>query len=323
MRAIQFVAPGRPEFVDVPIPAAGPGCALVRPLLLSLCGSDVRSAYYAPADDYPQPVGRGGHEVIARVETLDAATDGIAVGDLVLALVPGDTGMAEYFCTANDNLLPLPAGLPPEQLLMAQQLGTVIHACKRLPNLVGRDVAVIGQGSAGLFFDAMLRRMGAARIMAIDVVEARVAVAAEFGATHLLNSLEVEPVAAIEAITAGRMADLVVEAVGEPDSINLMPKLVREGGYLLSFGILRGPHVIAFDYFSLFRKKCLLTSSDGTITEAGRTSTRMALDLIASGQIGVGSLLTHRFPFSRVEQAYELARSRADGVIKIVIDMLA
>jgi len=323
MRAIQFVAPGRSEFVDVPIPETSPSCALVRPLLLSLCGSDVRSAYYAPADEYPQPVGRGGHEVIARVETLDGATEGVAVGDLVLALVPGDEGMAEYFCTHTANLLPLPAGRPPEQLLMAQQLGTVIHACKRLPNVVGRDVAVIGQGSAGLFFNAMLRRMGAARIIAMDVVEARVAAAAEFGATHALNNSKVDPIVAIDAITAGRMADIVVEAVGEPDTINLMPKLVREEGHLLSFGIPRGPHVFAFDYFSLFRKKCLLTSSDGTIREAGRTSTRMALDLIASGQIDVRPMLTHRIKFSRVEQAYELARSRADGVIKIVIDMLA
>ena len=323
MRAIQLVSPGRPEFVNVPIPVAGPGCALVRPQILSLCGSDVRSAYYAPDGEYPQPVGRGGHEVIARVERLNAAPDGVAAGDLVLALVPGDEGMAEYFCTAAENLLPLPAGRPPEQLLMAQQLGTVLHACKRLPNVVGRDVAVIGQGSAGLFFNAMLRRLGAARIIAMDVVEARVAAASEFGATHALDISEEEPIAAIEAITAGRMADLVVEAVGEPETINLMPNLVREGGHLLSFGIPRGPHAFSFDYFSLFRKKCLLTSSDGTIKEAGRSSTRMALDLVATGQIDVRPMLTHRLPFSHVQEAYELARSRADGVIKIVVDMLA
>ena len=323
MLAIQITAPGRPEFVEVPIPGLRSGSAVVRPLLLSLCGSDVRAVYYAPEEEYPHPVGSGGHEVIARVEALDGTVPGVAVGDVVMALVPGDAGMSEYFTTATDNLLPLPGGCPLEHLLMAQQLGTVIHACTRLPNVVGRDTVVIGQGSAGLFFDSMLRRLGAGRVVALDVIGERVAAAHVFGATSSVDIREVDPVVAVAEITGGQMADLVVEAVGEPETVNLMPRLVKVGGHLMAFGIPRGPHAFTFDYFGLFRKKCHLTSSDGTIEEPGRRSTRMALDLIAQGQIDVAPMLTHRLPFSRVQEAYELARSREDGVIKIVIEMPA
>jgi threonine dehydrogenase-like Zn-dependent dehydrogenase len=291
--------------------------------MLSICGSDVRAVYHAPREEYPLPVGRGGHEVIALVEDVRGPAEGVACGDLVMALVPGDAGMAEHFCTPADNLLPLPEGAPPEELLMAQQLGTVIHACKRLQNVVGADVVVIGQGSAGLFFDAMLRRLGARRVVAVDVVRARLDAAAHFGATHAINARLVDPQGAISGITARRMADLVVEAAGEPETINLMPRLVRENGALLSFGIPRGPHSFEFDYFSLFRKKCVLTSSDGAILEAGRASTRMALELVARREIDVRPMLTHRLPFSRVQEAYELARSRADGAIKIIVDMPA
>ncbi len=323
MRAIQIVAPGRPEFVEVPVPTLRPGHGLVRPLLLSLCGSDVRSVYYAPEDEYPLAVGRGGHEVIAQVEALAGSPPGVGVGDSVMALVPGDAGMSERFVTATDNLLALPADCPREHLLMAQQLGTVIFACRRLPNVVGMDTVVIGQGSAGLFFDAMLRRLGAERVVALDVIEQRVAAGLKLGATHALNIHGVDPISAVADITGGRMADLVIEAVGEPETINLMPHLVRKGGHLMSFGVPRGPHVFPFDYFSLFRKTCHFTSSDGTIEEPGRRSTRMALDLIAKGEIDVTPMLTHRLSFARVKEAYELARSREDGVIKIVIDMVA
>lgn len=323
MRAIQITAPGRTEFVETPLPELRPGFALVRPMLLSLCGSDVRSVYYSPEEEYPHPVGRGGHEVIGLVEALNGTAPGVEVGDHVLALVPGDAGMSEYFTTALDNLLPLPDGSPLEHLLMAQQLGTVIHACRGLPNVVGKDTVVIGQGSAGLFFDAMLRRLGAARVVALDVIDERVSTAPKFGATDALNIRQLDPQPVVAEITGGTMADLVVEAVGEPETINLMPRLVREGGHLMSFGIPRGPHAFTFDYYELFRKKCLLTSSGGTMQEPGRKSTRLALDLIARGQIDVGPVLTHRLPVSRVREAYELARSREDGVIKIVIDMWA
>jgi threonine dehydrogenase-like Zn-dependent dehydrogenase len=148
-----------------------------------------------------------------------------------------------------------------------------------------------------------------------------VTVAPKFGATEALNTAEIDPVGAVADITDGRMADLVVEAVGEPETINLMPKLVRERGLLMSFGVPRGPHAFEFDYFSLYRQKCHLISEGGTIGEPGRRSPRMALQLIARGDIDVSPMITHHIPFGRVHSAYELARSREDGVIKIVIDM--
>jgi threonine dehydrogenase-like Zn-dependent dehydrogenase len=101
-----------------------------------------------------------------------------------------------------------------------------------------------------------------------------------------------------------------------------MPRLVEEGGNLMSLGIVRRTHAFRFDCYSRFRKKWHLTSSDGTIEEPGRRSTCMALNLIAQREIDVAPMLTRRLPFSRVEEAHELARSRQDGAILIVIDTL-
>jgi len=240
---------------------------------------------------------------------------------LALTLVHGDRGMSEYVRSESENVIPIPDGVPLEHLLMAQQLGTVIYSSKRLPNMLGKDVVVIGQGSAGLFFDTVLHRMGAKRVIAVDVKAARCAAAWKFGATHVINSSERDPVEAVTEITGGRMADLVVEAVGEHETINLMGRLVMERGTVLSFGIPRGDRVFEFDYWSLFRKYCHLITSSGAINDPGRESFRMALKMIADGDVDVSPMMTHRFAFEDVLDAYELARTRADGVIKIIVEM--
>jgi len=321
MRAVQLVAPGKVQFVDAPKPTLKPGYALVRTKLLSLCGSDVHSAFYEHAEAYPQKPGITGHEMIGVVEAVDAPGYGLKAGDVALTLSPYQEAMAEYYLAPAEDVLLLPNSARAwEQFLMAQQLGTVIYACKRIPNLMGKDVAVIGQGSAGLFFDAMCRRMGAERVIGLDVMPARVDAALRFGATHTVNNGQEDPVKAVERITDGRLADIVIEAAGEVETINLTAHLVKQGGHLLFFGVPRAYH-FTFDFWTLFRKYCYTTSSGASAFEPGRRSFRMALELIGAGVIDVSSMITHHFPFERVAEAYELAKTRQDGVIKIVIAM--
>ena len=320
MRAVQIVAPGKAEFVEAPRPTLKPGYALVRTMLLSLCGSDVHLLHYAPPKEYPFAVGTTGHEMIGVVEAVDAPESPIKVGDVALTLAPYQEAMAEYLLASAEDVLVLPSGKPIEHLLMAQQLGTVIYACKRLPNVMGKDAVVIGQGSAGLFFDAMLRRMGAERVIGLDVKEARVAAGLKLGATHTVNNSQADALQAVEEITDGKLADVVIEAAGEVDAINLTPQLVKVGGHLLFFGVPRARD-FEFDFWTLFRKYCYTTTSGASAFEPGRKSFRMALDLIAQGEIDVSPMLTHRFPFERVLEAYELARTRDDRVIKVVIEM--
>jgi threonine dehydrogenase-like Zn-dependent dehydrogenase len=320
MRAVQVVAPGKAEFVEAPAPALKPGCALVRTMLLSLCGSDVHSLHYLPEDTYPLAVGTVGHEMVGVVEAVDAPGSHVKVGDVALTLAPSQQAMAEYFVAPVEDVLVLPDGWSLEYLLMAQQLGTVIYACKRLPNVMGKDAVVIGQGSAGLHFDAMLRRMGAERVIGLDVKETRVAAGLQFGATHTVNSARTDALQAVEEITQGRLADLVVEAAGEVETINLAARLCKTGGHLLYFGVPRA-YSFDFDFWTLFRKYCHVTSSGESASEPGRKSFKMAIELIASGQIDVSPMLTHRLPFDQVLYAYRLARTREDGVIKVVIEM--
>ena len=320
MRAAQIVSQGETKIISTRKLDLLPGHAVIRPMILSVCGSDLHRLYCLPEEDYPLEPGTSGHEMIGIVETVDAPGSEIRTGDVVLALAPNDNAMAEFFLAAREDVLPIPEGSDIECMLMAQQLGTVIHACKRLPNLIGKDAAVIGQGSSGLFFDFMLRRLGARRVIGLDLESARVLAAKKFGATHGVQVSSTDAYEAVMEITAGRLVDLVVEAAGESDAINLAPKLVKVDGQLLFFGVPR-LRTFSFDFYTFFRKYCHTNSISGTAKEPGRVSVRSALNIIAGGEVDVRPMITHRFPFEQVSEAYELASTRTDGVIKVIIEM--
>jgi threonine dehydrogenase-like Zn-dependent dehydrogenase len=320
MKAVQVVARGKAKFVEAPVPAVKPGHVLVRTRRLSLCGSDIQMLHYAADSAYPFPPGTTGHEMVGFVEELDAPGSSLQVGDAVLALAPGHRAMAEYYLAPVEHVIPLPNGMRLELLLQAQQFGTVLFACQRLPNVIAKTIVVIGQGSAGLFYDYQLRRMGAKQVIAMDIDARRLERSKIFLATHTVHNTTVDPVSAVRQITGGELADIVVEAAGEVASINLAIDLVRPNGDILFFGYPRG-QTIQFDFDNLFHKCCHAHTIVGSSVEANQISTRIALDFITSGQIDVGQLITHRVQFADVIDAYELHRTRADGCLKIVIEM--
>jgi threonine dehydrogenase-like Zn-dependent dehydrogenase len=293
----------------------------VRTLLVSLCGSDVHMLNHMPDEWYPGPVGTTGHEVVGLVE--DVAGPGensLKPGTRALVIVPYHQGMTELYLAPLEYVLPLPPGKPLEHLLMGQQLGTVIYSCRRLPNVVGKEVVVIGQGSAGLFWDFMLRRLGARTVIGLDRQAARTAAGLRFGATYTVQNDRGQALQAVSDLTHGGLADVVIEAAGDVDAINLAAHLMKPGGHIHFFGIPRGS-VIEFDFRTFFSKYGNTSSQSGTAFEPGHTSTRLALDMIAQGVVDVSPMLTHRFPFSRVMDGYTLARTLDDGVIKTVIEM--
>ncbi len=320
MKSVQVVARGKAEFIEVEKPAVQPGCVLVRTSHLSLCGSDIQMLHHAADDSYPFPPGTSGHEMVGMIEAVGDANSPFSVGDRVLSLAPGHRAMCEYYVAPLSDVVPLPDGMPIDILLQAQQLGTVLYASQRLPNLVGKNVVVIGQGSAGLWFDFHLRRMGAKQVVAIDLEPFRLERSIPFGATHVVNNSRADPVDAVQEIFGGELADVVVEAAGEVDSINLAVDLVRKFGEILYFGYPRA-QVFPFHFDSLFHKCCRATTIVGAACEHNQESTRIAIQLIASGAADAGSLITHQVEFDDVIDAYEMHRTRADGAVKIVIAM--
>lgn len=320
MKAVQIVSRGQPQFVDAPKPQLEDGHALIKTRYLSLCGSDIRYIYHHLEERYPTAPGTTGHEVVGIIEAISPNNAGFQVGDKVLALAPNHQAMAEYYLAPIEYLLKLDDNIPLEHQVQAQQFGTVLYSAKQLPDIQGKTVAVIGQGSAGLWFNYILRDLGAEKIIALDLKAYRLQLSQHYGATHRLHNADMDPTEAIQSINHGELADVVVEVAGETSSIALAVDIVKDSGFILYFGVPRF-ETLDFPFLKYFYKCITAKTSVHATREVGHTSTQKALDLITSGAVDVTPMITHTFPFSDVMQAYELHRLQDEGAVKIVIDM--
>ena len=159
---------------EIAVPVPEPGKVLVKSTLASICGSDLHIVYMGwNVHEFPLEHGAPGHEGVG--EVVDGGGTEFSPGDLVLTVpnIWGSKTFAGYQLIEPHFLLKLPNDIPEAHLLMAQQLGTVVFGCRRLPSLIGQTVVVLGQGSVGLFHDFMLRRLGAHRIIGIEPVAER------------------------------------------------------------------------------------------------------------------------------------------------------
>jgi threonine dehydrogenase-like Zn-dependent dehydrogenase len=320
MQASQIEAPGKVRFIEAPEPEPGTGQVVIRTALLAVCGSDIHQVYYDNPSAYPKAVGSSGHEMVGYVHKIGPGVSGLKEGDATLTLGPRHNAMSTFYLADRGDVYKLPSEKSMEELLMAQQLGTVIYACKRLPNMIGRTAVIVGQGSAGLFFNAYLKRLGVEKIIVMDIVDARVRAAKGFGASDAFNNAKEDPIEKISELTGGAMADLVVEAAGEEETINLVPNLVREKGILYFFGVPRS-RTFRFDFTAFYRRYAQTYTSGAAMNQKDKDFFDTALKLIAEGEIDVKGMLTHRFPFSELPKAYDIAKTREDGVIKALITM--
>ena len=118
-------------------------------------------------------------------------------------------------------------------------------------------------------------------------------------------------------MTGGRMADLVVEAVGHVEqAFNLCVELCRDSGRMLYFGV-PPERLNDVAFHSAFRKSLTIYTS---VPADLRPSVEIAMRLIRQGRIDPLPLITHRFPFANVQGAFETYRDRRDGALKVMID---
>ena len=302
----------------VPVPDPEPGKVLVRTRLASICGSDLHIVYMGwNAHEFPLPHGYPGHEGLG--EVVDGGDTGFAPGDLVLTApnIWSSRTFAGYQLIEPHFLLKLPRDVPEKHLLMAQQLGTVVFGCRRLPSLIGQTVVVVGQGSVGLFHDFMLRRLGAHRIIGIEPVPERLAAGRAMGLDEAVDVSGRRATEAVMDLTGGEGADLVIEAVGSVETLNQTLQLAKPLGRIAVFGLPPTMEPVPFDWDTFFRKRLDMHTVFGAQDEPGLPAFQIAVDYIARGDIDMAPFVTHTFPIDRVQEAFDLAHSKEDGALKV------
>lgn len=303
---------------EIRIPAMEPDMALVKTTLASICGSDLHIAYMGwNVSELPMPHGYPGHEGVG--EIVDPGDSDFSHGDRVLTApaIWVAKCFAGYQLINPRYLLKLPDGIPDSHLLMAQQLGTVVFACRKLPNLLGKTVVVIGQGSVGLFHDFMLKRLGAHRIIAIEPVAERLNAGKTLGVDEFVDVTGKRATDAVMDLTNGQGGDVVIEAVGSVETLNQAMSLASPLAKVAIFGLPPTMDRVPFDWDTFFRKRLHLYSVFGGQDELGLPAFKLAVDFIANGAIDMSPFVTHQLPIHQVQEAFELANSKQDGALKV------
>lgn len=323
MLAGKLVARRQIELVEIEeprLPSAGvsPGQIIFQPEMTCLCGSDLPffdGDFEGHPIVYPQPVGMSLHEMVGTV--IETNGERWKPGVRVLAVPVGQLGLFERFVLSEDRVVALDPRLPDELAMLAQPFGTVVHALKKLPNMIDRDVAVLGQGPIGQMFVSGLRNMGARRIIGIDPLESRLKISHTMGATDTICAQGADAVEQVREILNGELPEIVIEAVGhQAQALNDAIELTRPFGQILFFGV--PPHSIdgVKLHAALFKNLVITTS----IHPDFERTFPLAMQWIAEGRVNLRPLITHRFPLSQIQQAYDTFRDRIDGAQKVLVE---
>jgi len=336
MKAGRFKGPRKVEIIDVPIPELGENQVQIKLEVACLCGSDspmfisdyvalkaqgIRAndwcVDYGRDEMYPLNIGLSLHECIGTVT--ESRSEKYKAGDFVLGIPIAQHGFFEYLTLAEERVYSMPNGVVSKpEILMSQPLGTILFGMRKLPDISGKSVAIVGMGPIGLLWCAYLKYLGASSIFAIDKLGYRVEVSKEMGSTAQIDSSKENPVAAVENLTNGKMAEIVIEAAGHHEmAIDLATELIAMEGHLLQFGVT---DVATFDNYPagiLYGKNVSIHNTVGAI---GPKEFLEAADLIVAGKINVKPLLTHSFKFEDAQTAFEYYVDRKDNALKVLLE---
>jgi alcohol dehydrogenase len=345
MKALVFRGPNQIAIESVAIPKAGPGEAVIRVTLTTICGTDL----HILRGEYPVRPGLViGHEPVGVIHELGIGVTGYQVGDRVLvgAITPcgqcnyclggdlaqcggpiggwkfGNTingAQAEYLLvpSAQANLAKIPDELKDEQVvLLADIASTGISAAESANLQIGDTAAVFAQGPIGLCATAGAKLKGASLIIAVESDPVRGRMAKRMGANIVLNQDEVDVVAEIKRLTGGKGVDVAIEALGTQATFESALRVLRAGGTLSSLGVYSGKLSIPLEPFAagLGNQKIITTLCPG-----GKERMRRLIELVLHGRLDLVPLITHTFPLDRIVEAYELFGEKKDGVIKVAI----
>jgi L-iditol 2-dehydrogenase len=336
MKAIQFLKPGELALSDLPDPEPPPGWARVRVAVAALCMTDFEVLHGSLAGGFPLTAG---HEWSGIVDRTGSPEDEGWVG----ARVTGDNEItclkcrycrrgewrrcaayrqigfqapgayAEYLVIPVENLHALPDTVSFEQGALLEPLGVGLAVARMAGARAGTTAAILGAGPIGLNCLAALKASGARRILCLEQRAARRALASNWGAFRVVDSAEALELASRELHPHG--VDVVVEAAGSPDLLNLALRLVRFGGCVVLAGYYgRKPVTILPDLPQERNARLLGAGNNPGFVEP-------ALEAVADGLIRTEGMITHRFTLEDYASAFSRESVERPGYIKGVFEL--
>ncbi|MEM3580821.1 MAG: zinc-binding dehydrogenase [Candidatus Bathyarchaeia archaeon] len=325
---------------DVETPKVGVGEVLVRVRAATTCGTDLKifqRGYVEKVIKLPTVFGHEwAGEVVEVGEGLEWPRKGMRVraGNSAPCLRCFMCGKGKYNLCENMiwlwgayaeyikvpahmvrvNMQEIPPNISYEEAAITEPLACVLHGVEEARVKLGDSVAIIGAGPIGLLHLLTVKKMGAEKVIMIDLVDERLEFAKKLGADEIINAGKENVEEAVRRATVGYGADAVIEAIGQPATWEQALKLVRKGGTVLEFGGCPPGTEVRFNAEKLHYGEVTVL---GTF-HATPMHFRKALNLIASKSINVAPLITRRMPLDKIVEAFQiLATSKNE--IKIAI----
>jgi L-iditol 2-dehydrogenase len=340
MKYGHLAGPGRVELGERPPPDAGPGEVVVTLAACGVCGTDlekVRGNY--------QSAGRIGHEPVGRIAQVGAGVVDLTVGDRVFVhhhvpcyecevCIRGDYtfcptysktnidpgGFAESFRVPAENVtrkavLRLADAIDWDAGALLEPAACAYTAIRHIGLPERATAFVLGLGPVGLLYARLLRSLGAAWVGGTEVSPLRRAAAERGGIDVAVDPRTPGAVrAAVDRATGGRGVDLAVVAVGLPAVAREATALVRRGGTVNLFGLPESGSRLDVDLQGLYLRGVRVIPSYAT-TEPDVIEVHRRL---ASGDLRVSDLVTHRIPLAQIDEAFRLA-ARPDEAVKVTV----
>ncbi|NUP43630.1 MAG: zinc-dependent alcohol dehydrogenase family protein [Streptomyces sp.] len=343
MKGYVFHGPGQAAWEQVADPGLEEATdAIVRVDAVTICGTDL----HILKGDVPEvrPGTVLGHEAVGEIVEVGSDVRTVRPGDRVLVSCISACGrchycreamygqcrggggwilghlingtQAEYVRApyADLSVHPLPSSVDNEDAVLLADIFPTAYEVGVLNGQVrpGDTVAVVGAGPIGLAAIATARLFAPERILAVDLAASRLEAARKLGAEAVADASEA-PEQLIADLTDGLGADVVIEAVGVPESFELCTRMVRPGGHVANVGVHGKPATLHLE--DLWIKNVTITT--GLVdTRSTPTLLRMA----AAGRLPTSQLVTHGFPLDRFEEAYEVfTRAAETGALKVVL----
>ena len=343
MKAMMLTGIRQMEMKNIPEPVLiNPNDVKIKMSVVGICGSDIH--YYTQGQIgsqkviYPFTVGHEGAGVVVETGT---AVKRVKPGDTI-AIEPampcwkcdqclagrhhtcrklrflGCPGQAEgclmeYIVMPEESCFPLTGKLKPDHGSISEPLAIGVYAVKKSGSVKNLKIGIFGYGPIGMSVMLAARAEGAKSYYITDKIDKRLAIALKENSTMTINPLNADVVKKILDNEKSGL-DVVFECCGQQEAFDQAIDVLKPGGRLVVVGIPE------FDRWSMNvettrRREISLQFIRRQVDCVGPT-----LEKMKNGTIDIGNMVTHRFPFSKTKEAFDLVAGYEDGVMKAMID---
>lgn len=351
MKGYAMLGIGKTGWIEKEAPKCGPMDAIVKPIAVSPCTSDVHTVWEGALGERSNMI--LGHEAVGEVVEVGALVRDFRPGDRVIvpAITPDwnsleaqagysmhsggmlagwkfsnfkDGVFGEYFHVndADGNLAILPDDIDPAAAVMlSDMVPTGVHGVELADVQFGDSVCVVGIGPVGLMSVAAVALRGASHLYAVGSRPNCAKIAREYGATDIINYREGDIVEQILDKTHGKGVDRVVIAGGDNDTFAQAIRMLKPGGRIGNVNYLGSGDTVSIPRVEW---GCGMghKSIAGGLMPGGRLRMEKLASLLSTGRLDTSKLLTHRFQgFEHIEEALMLMKDKPRDLIKPVVVM--